>query len=139
MREDKSKMIWIKLPYWLGIIADGFWAVALFFPPLYGIITGNNDFNPDFQLRIVMGIAGVLMSGWTILLIWAVKKPVERRGVILITTFPVSGLFIIILLTVINGNLSNILFLIKTFILFISMIISYILAGKVENNRTEKG
>lgn len=29
------------------------------------------------------------MLGWTILLIWADRKPLERKGVILITTIPV--------------------------------------------------
>ena len=29
------------------------------------------------------------MLGWTFLLIWADKKPVERRGVLLLTVFPV--------------------------------------------------
>ena len=39
------------------------------------------------------------MFGWSCLLIWADRKPVERRGVLLITIFPVllglamSGLF----------------------------------------------
>jgi hypothetical protein len=29
------------------------------------------------------------MFGWTLLLIWADRKPVERKGVLLLTTFPV--------------------------------------------------
>ncbi|MCG2715800.1 MAG: hypothetical protein L6422_05875 [Candidatus Marinimicrobia bacterium] len=29
------------------------------------------------------------MAGWTVLLIWADRKPIERKGVLLITVFPV--------------------------------------------------
>ena len=37
----------------------------------------------------VARIAGSLMLGWTFLLIWAVFKPVERKGILLLTVFPV--------------------------------------------------
>ena len=133
MNNQKKRMFWIKFPYWLGIVADGFWAIVLFFPSVFGIITGYPDFNPDLQLRLALGIAGTLMTGWTFLLLWAVRKPIERRGVILLTAFPVVfGLFIIVLIGFLNGNTINLWILIKCMILFISMIYSYILAGKMD-------
>jgi hypothetical protein len=36
-----------------------------------------------------MGMGASLMIGWTFLLIWADRSPVERRGVLLLTVFPV--------------------------------------------------
>jgi hypothetical protein len=39
-----------------------------------------------------MGLAGSLMLGWTILLLWADRRPVERRGVLMITNFVILGL-----------------------------------------------
>jgi hypothetical protein len=36
-----------------------------------------------------MGVGASLMAGWTILLIWADRRPIERKGVLLITVFPV--------------------------------------------------
>ncbi len=79
-----------------------------------------------------MAIGGILMIGWTLLLIWALRKPIERRVVILVTAFPVVfGLFIVALIGYMDGNTGNIWILIKTSILFIAMITSYILAGKV--------
>lgn len=132
MNEQKLRMLFIKLPYWLGIAADGLWAVGLLFPSIFGILTGTPDFNPDLQVRLIMGVGGTLMTGWTILLIWAVMKPVERRFVILLTAFPVVfGLFIIALIRFLDGNAFEIWILVKSTILFISMIMSYILAGKV--------
>ena len=70
------------------------------------------------------------MAGWTILLLWAVRDPIERRFVILLTAFPVvSGFFMIALLQVLQGNTFQIWILIKTTVLFVSMIGSYFLAS----------
>ena len=118
------------LPYWLGMAADALWAVALFVPQVFGALTGNPDFDPDLYLRLTMAIGGILMSGWTILLFWAVRDPIERRFVILLTAFPVVfGLSMIALIQVLQGNTFQIWILIKTAVLFVSMIASYFLAG----------
>jgi len=71
MKKEKKRMFLIKTAYWLGIGADGLWALALLFPPLFGLLTGRPDFNPDLQFRLTMGIGGSLMTGWTLLLLWA--------------------------------------------------------------------
>jgi hypothetical protein len=39
--------------------------------------------------RFAMGIAASLMTGWTLLLLWAALEPIGRRGVLLLTVFPV--------------------------------------------------
>ncbi len=128
----KEKLFLIKIAYWLGIGADALWAVVLLFPPLFGILTGIPNYHPDLQTKLIMAIGGTLMACWTILLLWAVKKPIERRTVILITAFPgVFGLFIITLIGYLAGNTANIWILVKTAILFVSMITSYILASKM--------
>jgi hypothetical protein len=128
---QKTKMFLIRFPYFLGIAADALWAIALFFPSVLGILLNNPEFNPEIQVKLIMGIAGTLMTGWTILLIWAVQRSIKRRAVILITVFPVVfGLLIITLIGYLGGNTSNIWILIKTTILFITMMTSYILSGK---------
>ncbi len=131
--QQKKRLFVIKFAYWLGIAADGLWAVALFVPPIFGFLTGNPGFSPEEQVRLIMGIGGSLMTGWTLLLVWAVRKPVERRVVILLTAFPVVfGLFVVTLIGFIGGNTSSIWILVKTIILMISMITSYLLSGKIE-------
>lgn len=135
MNEIKN-MFLIKTAYWLGIGADTLWAVGLLFPKIFGILTGQPDFNPDLQVRLIMGIGGALMTGWTFLLLWAVKQPIERRAVILITAFPVVfGLSVVALIGFLGGNTSNIWILIKNLILIISMITSYMLAGKAAKEK----
>ena len=131
-KEQKTRIFLIKLPYWLGIVADALWAVGLLYPPVFGLLTGNPDFNPDMQMQLVMGIGGSLMTGWTLLLVWAVRRPIERRVVILLTALVVLGMFIITLIGVLERETSNIWLLVKTTILMISMVTSYILAGKME-------
>ena len=132
MNNQKRIMFWIKFPYWLGIGADTLWAVALFVPSFFNLLAQNPNFNPDLQVKSIMGLGGSLMTGWTFLLIWALRKPIERRFVILLTAFPVVfGMFIISLIIVLEGSSSSVWILIKTIVLIITMITSYILAGKV--------
>lgn len=131
---QQQRLFLIKIAYWLGIGADALWAVGLLFPRVFGMLLGSPDFHPDVQTRLIMGIGASLMTGWTCLLLWAVRKPVERRGVILLTAFPVVfGLFIVALVGFLGGNTWNLWLLIKTIILIISMVTSYILAGKMGN------
>ena len=129
---DKNKMFIIKIPYWLGILADALWAIALFIPQVFAILTGRIEYEPDLETRLIMGIGGTLMLGWTFLLIWAVRDPIERRGVIILTAFPVVyGMFIITLIQFIAGNTFIMWALVKTIILLTSMTFSYLLASKV--------
>lgn len=130
---DRQKTLFlIKLPYWLGIIADAVWAVGLLCPPVYRILTGNPGFFPDLQVRLTMGIGGVLMTGWTLLLVWGVRAPVERRFIILLTAVPVVlGMWVISLIGYISGGSNGFWIVGKTTVLFIAMIISYVLAGRM--------
>ncbi len=126
------KFFLIKLAYWLGIVADSLWAVLLFFPQIFGRLTGSPDFSPELQTRLIMAIGGILMTGWTLILLWAVKKPIERRVIILITACPVVlGLFMVALIGYLKANSSNEWILVKTFVLFVTMVTSYLLATKM--------
>ena len=126
-------LFWIKFPYYLGIVADALWGIALLFPQIFISITGRPDMEFDFQTRQIMAIGGILLIGWTCLLIWGLMKPIERRMVILLTAFPVVfGLFFVALSGYLNGNTFNLWILIKSFVLFSTMITSYILACKID-------
>ena len=126
------KLWLIKFPYWLGIAADALWAVALLFPPVFGVLTGFDDFSPDWQMQSVMAIGGVLMAGWTVLLLWAVRRPIERRFVILLTALVVAALFLLALVNVLKGNTNEYWVLIKCMVLFVAMLTSYSLAGRMD-------
>ena len=132
---NTNRLFIVKLSCWLGIGADALWAVGLFFPSVFALLTGRPDFNPELQVRLIMGIGGSLMLGWTLLLFWLVQNPVERRFVFLLTAFPVIfGIFTTALIGAINGNSANTWILIKTAILFVAMLYSYYLTGKVKQH-----
>ena len=135
MKGQNKNLFLIKIAYWLGIGADIVWAIALLFPKFFGVMTGIPNYNPDIQTRLIMSIGGTMMIGCTLLLLWAVRKPIERRVVILITAFPVVfGLFIVALIGYMEGNAANIWILVKTSILFISMVTSYTLARNMNKD-----
>lgn len=133
MNTQRRTSFLIRIAYWLGIGADALWAVGLFVPRVYGALTGTPDFDPDVQVRLIMAMGGTLMTAWTLLLLWAERKPLERRGVILLTAFPlVSGLSLLALIGVLGGNTFQIWILVKCTILIVSMVTSYVLAGRIE-------
>jgi FtsH-binding integral membrane protein len=74
-----SHVRWLRICYWTGAVADAAAGVAILIPGMMG----------ETELRYPMGLASALMFGWTALLIWADRKPVERKGVLLLTVFPV--------------------------------------------------
>ena len=126
------KLWLIKFPYWLGIAADALWAAALLFPPVFGVLTGVDDLSPDWQMQSVMTIGGILMAGWTVLLLWAVRRPIERRFVILLTAIVVAALLVLALVNVLKGNTNEYWILIKCLVLFVAMLTSYSLAGRMD-------
>lgn len=56
LMNEQNRIFLIKVAYWLGIGADVLWATGLFIPQVFGILTGNPEFNPDLQTRLIMGI-----------------------------------------------------------------------------------
>jgi hypothetical protein len=87
------------MAYWIGIIADGISTIVLLSPDLAKAIFGLNNGSFGEPYLYVSRIAASLMFGWTILLFWADRKPIDRRDILLITIFPVvtgialSGVF----------------------------------------------
>jgi hypothetical protein len=78
--------------YWLGILADAGATIILFSPILANSVFQPRSFEISANYLYVSRIAGALMLGWTVLLFWAQRKPVERADILLITLFPVVTL-----------------------------------------------
>ena len=75
----KNKIIWLRISYWVGATADGLATLRMLNPrKACGV-----------EYRFALGLGAALMLGWTFLLIWADRKPLERKGVLLLTVFPV--------------------------------------------------
>ena len=103
----QNKIILLRVCYWIGAVADAVSAIIMLLPTAGGSMYGIADFNPGYEYRYAMGLGASLMIGWTFLLIWADRKPVERRGVLLLTVFPVLfGLIISGIYAVATGLIS---------------------------------
>lgn len=88
-----KKILFVRITLISGAIADALFVPPLMFPKLAGMVIGVNNFTPDPVSLYLMNVGAALMAGWTGILFWAAFKPIERRGIIPITLFPLlSGL-----------------------------------------------
>lgn len=87
-----SEARWLRISFWVGAIADAIVGLLMLFPEAGAAIYGITDFKPGPDYRYAMGLAASLMLGWTVLLLWGDRRPVERRGVLLITVLVIVGL-----------------------------------------------
>ena len=80
-----TPVTWLRTSYWAGAVADAVIGIVMLIPGRMG----------ETEFAYPMGLAAALMFGWTVLLIWADRKPVERKAILLITVFPViTGLLL---------------------------------------------
>jgi hypothetical protein len=83
-----KRLLWLRIAYWAGIIADALVAALMVFPRLY-VRFYAIDVVPDAAFGLGLRRAAPLMAGWTVLLLWADRKPVERKVVLPMTACPV--------------------------------------------------
>jgi hypothetical protein len=79
----------LKTAFWIGAITDGLAAIIMILPKLGAYFFGHEDVEITPEYRHALGMGAALMVGWTVLLIWGSLKPLERKGILIITVFPV--------------------------------------------------
>jgi hypothetical protein len=79
----------LHLAYRTGAVLDAAMVVPLLVPAVAAAMLGIDGFAPGADYRYVAGMCAALMAGWTVLLVWADRDPVARRGVLLVTVCPV--------------------------------------------------
>jgi len=100
------RILWLRLAYWVGIILDAWTGLHMVFPEFDP--HANPAFATDLGYRFAMAYGAALMAGWTALLFWADRKPVERRFVLVLTVCPViAGLVLSRLVLFFGGTLSQ--------------------------------
>lgn len=137
------KLITIRVSYWVGVMLDFLVAlvstIALIsnsdwiFIKIFGYRTMSHALTNITYAILVFETA--LMWGWTALLIWADRKPIERRGVLLLTIFPVTMMLVFNIVGMVNGN--SYISLIATviqFLIIVLFIVSYVFATKLAKN-----
>jgi hypothetical protein len=112
--------------YWIGIIADAMATVLLFVPSVANAVLQPQPFEITDVYLYVTRVAGALMLGWTVLLFWAVLKPIERSDILLITLVPVVTLLAIAAGLVAKSNQIPISKLLPMFCLYFVLYCTYI-------------
>jgi len=83
---------WLRISYWVGAVADAFAAIVMLSQAILGHQSPLTTYVPEVPYRYAMGLGGSLMLGWSFLLLWADRRPLERRGVLPITNVVIIGL-----------------------------------------------
>jgi hypothetical protein len=98
----------VKLMFWIGIVVDAVAAVALLSPadsPIrqlaYPGVLGSQIAYSDGTRT-----AFPLMLGWTLLLVWGVRRSIERRMILLLTLPVLVGFMVVEILDVNVGHAS---------------------------------
>ena len=87
----RNPVFWLRISYWAGAIIDILAGLSMLFPSLFAFSNRLTGFVPNLSFRFVAGMGAPLMFGWTVLLLWADRKPVERKAALLITLVPILG------------------------------------------------
>jgi hypothetical protein len=79
----KSPVFWLRLAFIAGAIVDGLALIPMVIPRAAKIFWGFDDFTGIYYFA--MGMGASLMLAWTLLLVWAYRKPLEHRSIALFT------------------------------------------------------
>jgi hypothetical protein len=139
MNKKTDGILLLRICYWTGAVIDAFAVLPMVFPQIGGMFFGIKSFMPGIDYRYAMGMGASLMLGWTILLLWADRNPLERKGVLLITVFPVIlGLVVTEIFAVSTGFIAAIHMLrswIMQAILIVLFLFAYFRARRYEIGR----
>ena len=88
----------LRLSMIIGAIIDLLMVIIFFIPTLRILIFSEDPVFHTDQYEWGMRLVGSLGAAWTVLLLWASRKPFERKDILLFTVFPL--MFIAYLSTV---------------------------------------
>lgn len=93
----------LRAAFMVGAVTDAAALLPMLFPPLAALLWGFEDTSGSY--RFAMGYGASLMLGWTFLLLWAYRRPIERRFVAALTVLVIYGLVLTEVLAVRSGAL----------------------------------
>ncbi|MHA2052380.1 MAG: hypothetical protein ACXACP_04745 [Candidatus Hodarchaeales archaeon] len=141
--DEKAKILLVKAIYLIGVGLDAMFALDMTVITLFGVTTPLSWIYtlPEMTIiglpyRYAMGLAATMMWGWTVLLIWGAQDPLERKGTLFMTAFPViTGLMFSNVFAGWNSLISSRSQLLRPLIfvgLFVMFISGYLLARDVQ-------
>ncbi len=81
---------WLRVAFAAGALTDALALLPMLFPAVAQLMWGFADLGGPY--RFAMGYGAALMLGWTGLLVWAYRRPLDRRFVAVLTIMVISGL-----------------------------------------------
>lgn len=94
MSNENKRVLVAKTVFWIGAVGDGLIAIEWF---IIGLGITNLPIIPSLFIgegqdyRFAIGVGAIFMLGWTFILYWGSRRPLERKGLLLIT-----GIFLFI-------------------------------------------
>ncbi len=119
------KIIFIRFVYWYGALLDLLVFLDMIISVIFEFSVSIENVSTDISYKYQTGTGSFLMLGWTILLIWADRKPIERKDILLLTAIPV-------VLGIMFINILYTYFWFLSVITLIVFIIAYFLARSVK-------
>ncbi len=120
-----KKIVFVKLTYWYGAILDFLVFLDMMMSIIFEFSISIPNVSTDISYKYQTGTGAFLMLGWTFLLIWADRKPIERKDILLLTAIPVVvGIMVI--------NILYTVFWVLSVITLFVFIVAYMIARTVE-------
>lgn len=94
----------LRTAFLAGAITDACALLPMLAPPLARLLWGFDAVSESY--RFAMGYGASLMLGWTVLLLWAYRRPIERRFVAALTVLVIYGLVLTEIVAVASGALA---------------------------------
>lgn len=94
----------LRIAFLAGAATDAVALLPMLFPPVAWYLWGIDDVSGSY--RFAMGYGASLMLGWTALLLWASRRPAERRFVAALTVLVIWGLVLAEIAAVHSGAIS---------------------------------
>jgi hypothetical protein len=95
-----ERKAWLRFVFFIGAVTDAFALAPLLSSRISALMWGL----PDVADGFMRGYAATLMLGWTALLVWAYRRPVERAAVAAMTAILIHGLAITEIVAVATGS-----------------------------------
>ena len=91
----------LRTAFLAGAVTDALALVPMLSPQMARLLWGFEA--ADGAYRFAMGYGASLMAAWTVLLLWAYRRPLERAFVAALTVFVIYGLVATEVIAVVSG------------------------------------
>ena len=102
MQDTQARLL--RIAFVVGAATDALAVMPMLSPALARFLWGFANQSGPYQFA--MGYGASLMLGWTGLLAWAYRKPIERRFIAVLTMLVICGLAVTELIAVLSGDMT---------------------------------